>query len=116
MSISKEGLYYRGLPMTETPDKRSTPEEVAAKLIHSQQAEIQRLKNDLAGWQYTNRVNCQTMEAMKAEIAHYRAELTRLRDCDWVISLPDRMDAVRDIAKEALGEYREGDRPPYASR
>lgn len=28
--------------------------------------------------------------------------LERLRDCDWVISLPDRMDAVREIAREAL--------------
>jgi len=26
----------------------------------------------------------------------------RLRDCDWVITLPDRMDAVRDIARAAL--------------
>ena len=33
-----------------------------------------------------------------------REALTRLRDCDWVISLPDRMDAVRKIAREALAE------------
>ena len=31
-----------------------------------------------------------------------RAALQRLVDCDWVISLPDRMDAVRKIAREAL--------------
>lgn len=31
--------------------------------------------------------------------------LVRLRDCDWVISLPDRMDAVRDIARQALTEW-----------
>lgn len=31
-----------------------------------------------------------------------RDALIRLRDCDWVISLPDRMDAVRQIAREAL--------------
>ena len=30
------------------------------------------------------------------------AALVRLRDCDWVISLPDRMDAVREIARQAL--------------
>lgn len=49
--------------------------------------------------------------AMIAELRELRAEnarkteaLTRLRDCDWVISLPDRMDAVRDIARAALGE------------
>lgn len=31
-----------------------------------------------------------------------KAALVRLRDCDWVISLPDRMDAVREIARKAL--------------
>jgi hypothetical protein len=28
--------------------------------------------------------------------------LQKLADCDWVITLPDRMDAVRDIARGAL--------------
>lgn len=28
--------------------------------------------------------------------------LKRIRDCDFVISLPDRMDAARAIAREAL--------------
>jgi hypothetical protein len=28
--------------------------------------------------------------------------LERIRDCDFVITLPDRMDAVRAIAQEAL--------------
>lgn len=28
--------------------------------------------------------------------------LERLRDCDWVITLPDRMDGVRNIANSAL--------------
>ena len=28
--------------------------------------------------------------------------LIKLRDCDWTITLPDRMDAVRDIARQAL--------------
>jgi hypothetical protein len=34
----------------------------------------------------------------------YRLEtaLKRIRDCDFVITLPDRMDAVRAIAREAL--------------
>lgn len=41
---------------------------------------------------------------LRAENARLREALTRLRDCDWVISLPDRMDAVRDIARAALGE------------
>lgn len=40
---------------------------------------------------------------LRAENARLREALVRLRDCDWVISLPDRMDAVRDIARAALG-------------
>lgn len=31
-----------------------------------------------------------------------QAALERIRDCDFVIALPDRMDAVRAIAREAL--------------
>lgn len=33
-----------------------------------------------------------------------RDALERLRDCDWVISLPDRMDAVREVARAALSD------------
>lgn len=32
----------------------------------------------------------------------YKRGLERIRDCDFVITLPDRMDAVRAIAREAL--------------
>lgn len=42
------------------------------------------------------------MQAAEAERDRLKAALVRLRDCDWVISLPDRMDAVREIAREAL--------------
>lgn len=41
-------------------------------------------------------------EAAEAREKVLREALTRLRDCDWVITLPDRMDAVRDIACKAL--------------
>jgi hypothetical protein len=36
------------------------------------------------------------------EIAKLKAALEQIRDCDFVITLPDRMDAVRAIAMEAL--------------
>lgn len=50
---------------------------------------------------------------IKAAINEGRAELDqrtqkmkdalmRIRDCDFVVTLPDRMDAVRAIAREAL--------------
>ena len=43
-----------------------------------------------------------TMEKAIAAIKRLRDALERIRDCDFVISLPDRMDAVRKIAREAL--------------
>jgi hypothetical protein len=42
------------------------------------------------------------LSQLQAENARLRKALIRLRDCDWVVSLPDRMDAVRDIARKAL--------------
>ena len=39
---------------------------------------------------------------MARENVALRKALERLRDCDWQISLSDRMDAVRQIAREAL--------------
>ncbi len=44
----------------------------------------------------------QQIDDLKADNDRLRSALIRLRDCDWVISLPDRMDAVREIAREAL--------------
>ena len=38
-----------------------------------------------------------------ARIERLEKALIRLRDCDWVITPHDRMDAVRQIAREALG-------------
>jgi len=43
-----------------------------------------------------------TMEKAIAAIERLRDALERIRDCDFVIALPDRMDAVRKIAREAL--------------
>ena len=36
------------------------------------------------------------------KISKMEEALKRIRDCDFVITLPDRMDAVRAIAREAL--------------
>lgn len=44
------------------------------------------------------------IEALTAENERLREALIRLRDCDWVITPLDRMDAVRDIARAALGD------------
>ena len=45
--------------------------------------------------------DCLMLEAAD-EIEKLREALQRIRDCDFVITLPDRMDAVRAIAREAL--------------
>jgi len=45
---------------------------------------------------------CPWLEHENQTIKRLRAALERLRDCDWVVSLPDRMDAVRKIARQAL--------------
>jgi hypothetical protein len=42
------------------------------------------------------------LTAEREKVRVLRLACERLRDCDWVISLPDRMDAVRDIARAAL--------------
>jgi hypothetical protein len=39
---------------------------------------------------------------LERENLKLRAALEKLRDCDFVITLPDRMDAVRQIARAAL--------------
>ena len=42
------------------------------------------------------------IEKLQAQNDSLRAALEQIRDCDWMITLPDRMDAVRQIAREAL--------------
>lgn len=50
------------------------------------------------------RLQCEEQLTNKlfAKVAKLETALKRIRDCDWVITLPDRMDAVRQIAREAL--------------
>lgn len=40
--------------------------------------------------------------AQAAEIERMREALERLRDCDWITPTLDRMDAVRNLARQAL--------------
>jgi len=65
--------------------KLPTPETDAARLNHSL---------DVVDAEFARRLERERDEAREA--------LQRLADCDWVITLPDRMDAVRKIALEAL--------------
>ena len=45
--------------------------------------------------------DCLMLDAAN-RILKLEAALERIRDCDFVITLPDRMDGVRQIAREAL--------------
>lgn len=40
----------------------------------------------------------------RRDVERMREALIKLRDCDWIITPKDRMDAVREIAREALGD------------
>lgn len=42
------------------------------------------------------------IKTLQSDNIKLRAALERLRDCDFVVTPMDRMDAVRDIAREAL--------------
>ena len=42
------------------------------------------------------------LECDENRIRKLEAALMRIRDCDFIITLPDRMDAARAIAREAL--------------
>lgn len=77
--------YTSGRKCTDTRAWRD-----ATDLELQQQEQIEQLERELA-------------EVMKQR-DELRDALCRLRDCDFVISLPDRMDAVREIAREALAK------------
>lgn len=64
-------------------DENTTPEQARQKAIES--------------WNTRP-----TEDRLTAENKALREALERIRDCNFVVSLPDRMDAVRDIANEAL--------------
>ena len=52
----------------------------------------------------------QKLERELAEVTKQRdaaiAALETIASCDWVITLPDRMDAVREIARETLNKIK----------
>ena len=52
-------------------------------------------------WDYAKKVQTD-LSAMTEQRDRMAEALRKLADCDWVITLPDRMDAVREIANEAL--------------
>lgn len=47
---------------------------------------------------------CLNSDQTKIDNVILRDALIKLRDCDWIITLPDRMDGVRKIARDALDQ------------
>lgn len=55
-------------------------------------------------------MHARQLERELAEVTNQRdllvEGLEKLASCDWVITLPDRMDAVRNIANETLNKIK----------
>ena len=73
-----------------------TPESDKAKIAFTS-----LFANDDAYW-VPFKVSCK-LERERDRLAE---ALWEIADCDFVITLPDRMDAVRAIAREALGDIK----------
>lgn len=64
------------------------------------------LEWEWVSWQACQSLNDKRIAELEAKLKVASEALTKLRDCDWVITLPDRMDGVRDIAREALDKMK----------
>ena len=96
--------------LVESMDDRQLKSEVV-----DSRGEVAALKAEIADEAIALRDMMSERDAAEAELAKERAKVRtlreaceRLRDCDWVITLPDRMDAVRDIARAARGIHGPG--------
>ena len=78
--------------------------EDAERELATVRAELACYVKNLADAQGDIAEEVKANELLRAVRDAMRAALVRLRDCDWTISLPDRMDAVREIAREALNQ------------
>ena len=78
------------------------PLRMRASLQDEYRAKIVGIEDELLGWKEAAELANNENAELRAERDRLKAALVRLRDCDWVIRLPDRMDGVRKIAREAL--------------
>ena len=73
-----------------------TPREV-----YELREERDRLLEEREQWRMSS--VCRELREQRDRLAE---ALREIADCDFVITLPDRMDAVRAIAREALGDIK----------
>jgi hypothetical protein len=120
-------MSYEDMTLSEAIEKMKAGWIAAKNEVVELRAEVARLKVELNVWDAVvtsaieqlkeeNRVfrlaqkSCEDCDGpttqehreLRAEVERLRSALIRLRDCDWVITPHDRMDAVRDIARHAL--------------
>lgn len=81
-------------------------DQLRAEVAEWKSAHASELSKRIASDYLLDQANTKIKE-LETENARLRDALTKLRDCDWVISLPDRMDAVRNIARDALAASKE---------
>ena len=84
----REGIDYASDQLTKVKEQRDQWANLWADLSRASVKDTVKVKREVV------RVTEQRDRLAEA--------LQKLADCDWVITLPDRMDAVREIANEAL--------------
>lgn len=87
-------------------EAESERDQLRAEVAEWKSAHASELSKRIASDYLLDQANTKIKE-LETENARLRDALTKLRDCDWVISLPDRMDAVRNIARDALAASKE---------
>lgn len=70
--------------------------------------ELAELKEEYGTWWAQKRIAIDELKEVTEQRDRLAAALQKLADCDWVITLPDRMDAVRSIARDALAAVKGG--------
>ena len=86
-------------------------ESLEAELTAARQ-EIDMLKSKYADHHAEAERLTSEINAVTEQRDRLKDALRKLADCDWVITLPNRMDAVRTIAAEALAAVEGGSDEP----
>ena len=107
-----ESFLSRGMGIVPTLPKEAVRIDFARTLereltaVTEQRDGLHELHNKNAARSQELLELCRTLRkeltAMTEQRDRLAKALQKLADCDWVITLPDRMDAVRKIANEAL--------------
>ena len=71
------------------------------KEVYELREQRDRLLEEREQWRMSS--VCRELREQRDRLA---VALREIADCDFVITLPDRMDAVRAIAREALGDIK----------